>query len=53
MNTLNTSWGLLLDFFRIFDMNCIYETLKLVNDMEIFYVIVGGGNCVGRFHLKN
>ena len=20
--------------------------------MEIFYVIVGGGNCVGRFHLK-
>ena len=21
--------------------------------MEIFYVIVGGGSCVGRFHLKN
>ena len=25
----------------------------LVNDMEIFYVIVGGGYCVWRFHLEN
>ena len=26
MNTLDTIWGLLLDFFRILNMNCMYKT---------------------------
>ena len=26
MNTLDTIWSLLLDFFRILNMNCIYMT---------------------------
>ena len=26
MNTLDTIWSLLLDFFRILNMNCIYKT---------------------------
>ena len=42
MNTLNTIWGLLLDFFRICDMNCIYTNMT----WKYFYVIVGSGSCV-------
>ena len=30
MNTLDTIWSLLLDFFRILNMNCIYKTGQLV-----------------------
>ena len=26
MNTLDTIWGLLLDFFRILNMSCMYKT---------------------------
>ena len=46
MNTLNTIWGLLWDFFRFPNINCTFETAGLVKDLEIFNVIVGGCNCV-------